>query len=288
MKRLKNILKGKQLIIGLLIGVILIGGVSYGANQLSSESVSYIRDGETKTVKQALDDLIGKSSKVDDLEKKVTDYEKTVHYLADKVKVGDYVAYDAGTWDKTIDKPTKHGEFGGYSINTSKNSSVEWCYRESDKTTLKGWRVLTVDKATKTVTIIHAGQSECYYHGTTPSDSVTKLNERAQNTYVDSKYASSAHALNYNEARAITGNTLATDNTLRTTGSQYWVAGYDNDFDGVYLNGVIADGSLYSHLGINNKFGFRPVVVLKSGILTTGQGPDKVGNDKAWQLIPQQ
>ncbi len=35
-------------------------------------------------------------------------------YLVDKVSIGDYVAYDAGTWENTTESPTTNATFGGY------------------------------------------------------------------------------------------------------------------------------------------------------------------------------
>ncbi len=272
-------------VFGLLIGVIIMGGASYALNEIQSSSVSYKKkDGTITTVKQALDDLINTSlSRIDELDEKVTDYEKGIHYLADVVKVGEYVAYDAGEWNETKEKPKSQGEFGGYTDGQSKNDSVEWCYSNSHTTSLKGWRVLSKNETTKTVTIIHAGQPECYYHGTNPTESITKLNDRAKNQYLNQIYAESAHAMNYGDAYAITGDGGATSETLRNTGSLYWLtnSGYPT---GLYY--VWYDGSIHSDE--TNSFGFRPVIELKAKILTTGQGSDKVGNNKAWQLVKPQ
>ncbi len=255
----------------IIILLVVTNGITYGASQLTSESVSYTKDGKLTTVKSALDELITKSSKVDDLEKKITDYEKTVHYLADKVTVGDYVAYDAGTWETSAKLPTKQGDFGGYTQWQSKNASVA-CGNYT--TNLNGWRVLFKDEKTKTVTIIHAGQPECYYHGTDPNESQTKLDGRAQDTYKDSKYAESAHAMTQTEL-----NVFAIANDLRNTLAQYWLA---TTFDSNDLYCVRDGGGLGHDNSIS--LGFRPVIVLKSTVLTTGQGKDSFGNP-AWILV---
>ncbi len=244
---------------------------------MTSDGVSYTRNGETKSVKQALDELITKSSKVDELEKKVTYYENMgVDYLTTKAKVGDYVAYDAGIWGSNAVKPTEQGQFGGYSQGQSKNASSA-CYYDAPN--LKGWRVLK--KEDGKVYLVHASYPECYYHGTSPSDSVKKLNERAQSTYVDGKYAESAHALNYEEALAITGITSSTDKDLRATGDNYWIASATND--GTRLWNADKFGGMYYINNDNMSMGFRPVIVLKSDVLTTGEEKDMFGN-KAWIL----
>ncbi len=245
-------------------------GITYGASQLTSDGVSYRKNGETITVKQALDDLINTSlTEIDSLKEHAKVYKYAELY--DAVQVGDYVAYDAGDWKESAEKPTKSCEFGGYSANTSKNSSVERCYTySSNSTTLNGWRVLK--KEDRKVYLVHAGQSECYYHSTICNNtSVTKLNERA-NEYKN-EYAESAHAMTKDEAEAI-----AINNSLRMTGSYYWLANSYNDIYLWYVN-------YQSYIGYSdNSMGFRPVIVLKPNVLTTGQGQDEF-KQKAWILV---
>ncbi len=301
MKRLKNWVKNNiKLIAVMVVGLFISTVTSYGANQLESSSVSYTKkDGQLTTVKSALDELINKSlSRIGELEEQVNDYEKGVHYLADVANVGEYVIYDAGNWNETKEKPTSDGQFGGYTINTSKNLSST-C---SGSMTLKGWRVLSKNEKTKTVTIVHAGIPECYYHGTDSNDSVNKLNTRANN-YKNS-YAQSAHGMTLQEALTITDNLADTSNDLNKTGRFYWLASscsnsnnesYDKCIDGdfgkysdtalysVYPSGLLDDNYIngaFVHLG-----GFRPVVELKAKILTTGQGKDMF-DQKAWTLVP--
>ncbi len=252
--------------IGLVIGVILMGGASYAVDNLSSESVSYIKkDGTITTVKNALDDLIS----------------KVPLYLADVVKVGDYVDYDAGVWSQTTVIPTKNGDFGGYSKGQSKNDSVSVCNSDRGSTNLKGWRVLSKDEKTKTVTIVHAGQPECYYHaGSNAPDlnaSINNLNSQA-NQYVNS-YAKSAHAMTRDEAFI--------DPNIRTIGSYYYLTStmYRSDLQHDCLLYITPTGtSAESNIVDIGSFGFRPVVVLKDKILTTGEGLDQF-NQKAWLLV---
>ncbi len=265
----------------ILVLLVITNGITYGASQLTSDGVSYTRGSNTMSVKQALDDLMSKSSKVDDLEKKANELEeksKVYKYakLADVVKQGDYVAYNAGTWDSSVKLPTTQGNFGGYTASTSKNASVV-CESGWGSTNLKGWRVLKV--VSNQVYLVHAGQPECYYHGINSSDSLTKLDLRAQNTYVDGKYAESAHAMTYQEAFDITGSENTTTKDLRKTDARYWLAAAVNSTDlrTVDPSGNISKSGGYAH-------GFRPVVVLKSTVFTTGQGQDQF-SQPAWILV---
>ncbi len=263
-------------------------GITYGVTSIQSESVSYQKKGgELTTVKSALDELINTSlTKIDTLEEKVSDYKKLTIYLADNAKVGDYVAYDAGDWETSTKKPTEQGEFGGNDANTNKGYSVSNCGDISHSTSLNGWRVLKNDGTT--VTLVHAGQPECYYHSSTitgsKNASAKLLDERSQSIYVNPIYADSAHALNYEEALAITGNGSPDEKaTLRAIGSAYYLATPNSNSERNTLLCVNFIGSM--NCDAANVGGFRPVVVLKPGILTTGQEPDKVGNEKAWTLV---
>ena len=84
----------------------------------------------------------------------------------------------------------------------------------------------------------------------------------------------------HNEAKAITGNEGSTTKDLRKTGTQYWLAAKSTSTDLFYMG---IDGSIHSSSG-GGSMGFRPVVVLKSTVLTTGKGTDQVGNTNAWIL----
>ncbi len=284
---IKKLFNGKfNIVFGLVLGVVLMGGFSYAVDSLSSESVSYTKqDGKLTTVKNALDELISKSSKVDDLEKQVADYKKLTIYLADQVQVGDYVDYDAGSWNDTKEKPIEHGEFGGYSANQSKNSSVESCIPDDShgSTTLKGWRVLNIDKINHNVTIVHAGTPECYRHAYTSIDdavaSINLLNEHGSQ-YVNKAYATSGRSITKADLENIDK-----ENNLRKTNNYYWLATQNdkNQVGSLYL--IRADGDFQIGNNIEgHSFGYRPVVELKPNIKTTGKGTDEFGQE-AWQLV---
>ncbi len=361
-----------RLIIGIFIGVILMGGVSYAVNSFTSESVSYTRNGQTMNVKQALDDLIvkvdkksgnfnieltteqtvvkdktvdamtyktminsvidkmisamGSTAKMAELTalKNATSLTwasenttiasvtnnttvkgvkvgttrvigttsngkqvivpvnvKSASYLAVQANVGDYVVYNAGKWDSSANNPTEYYAFGEYKQGQSKNASVEWCSDENNKTTLKGWRVLSKDTNSKTVTIIHAGQPECYRHNTytysnAGDESVARLNLRAKNQYLNATYAQSARSMTKADLDTITPES----NTLRKTGEMYWLANANSG----YLWYVTTYGTFVDGYSGTYSYGFRPVIVLKQGMLTTGKVKDEFNQD-AWSLV---
>ena len=203
-----------------------------------------------------------------------------VSLLSEKVKIGDYVAYDAGTWTSSASLPTSQGEFGGYTIGQNKaNSVTERCnllYNEIPM--YKGWRVLKIENSQ--VYLVHAGYPECYYHAEGKNnESVTDLNNRATNEYLNSRYAESAHNMTYEEAYTITGNLDSTTNIIRKIGASYWLATAHNDN---YLLRVCSEGSIGGDR--NYSIGIRPVIVLKPNIKTTGKTNDKVGQ-VAWNLM---
>ncbi len=345
----------------ILVLLVVTNSITYGVSQYTSDSVSYTRDGETKSVKEALDDLIVKVDKksgnfnitlaeqpivngktvsattyknlvntvidkmvtamgstatmaeltalksatltwtsenstiatvngtnvtgksvgktkiigIDSTGKKVTVPVNVIagEYLAQKAKVGDYVAYDAGNWNVATNIPWSHGQFGGNGTGNKGNSVT--CESRFGSPNLKGWRVLKIDSGQ--VYLVHAGQPECYYHvfesTTTAYGAASKkaLDDHAQSVYVN-QYAQSAHVMTKDEVEAITN----TSDTLRKTGTYYYLATAASQ----YLYYVSDDGS-FDYTGSNHSWGFRPVVVLKSTVLTTGEGQDMFGN-KAW------
>lgn len=185
----------------------------------------------------------------------------TTSLLAEKVAVGDYVAYDAGTWSSNANIPTTNGNFGGYKLDASKNLSVSAC-RSGDNVTASGWRVLS--KSGNTVTIVHAGMPECYYHSaTSATTAISTLNNRAKE-YMNS-YAESARMMTYDDANA--------NSSLQIVGGGYYVATQKDSTTLYYISptGRISGSSARAN-------GVRPVIVLKSTVRTTGQ------SNGAWVL----
>lgn len=233
--------------------------------------------------------------------------------IASTVQVGDFVNYSAGNWTTTdIEKlgtlyagealPTSSNpyRFGGFKVGDSKDASIT-PYKPYANTFSQGWRVLSIDG--DTVNIIHAGTPEGYYHSNKINSAYKSeyiLNSNTTNTnvtgdiksgvtprdwsmYENTTYAvaGSARSVTYDEMYNVTGSTAATDNTLRKTGSYYWLPRAGSS---IYLYYVDGDGSMNGSSG--NCFGVRPVVSLKSGIKVTAKVGDTTHTtyETAWQL----
>ena len=140
---------------------------------------------------------------------------ETIYYLVDRVTVGDYVAYNAGTWDSTIESPTSNATFGGYTEGQDKGTSV------SGNTS--GWRVLSKSGSgeTGTVTLISAGSPALGYCASgngNINNTVNGLNNFASNNFLNSTYASSARNANNSDVSQM--DTAG----VKVIGTNYWLA----------------------------------------------------------------
>ncbi len=238
--------------------------------------------------------------------------------ISNMVSIGDYVNYDAGEWtskdlssitlgsssNPTLDLPTEQGKFGGFTVNSSRNSNSTSL--EGLSPALSGWRVWSIEG--DIVTLVHAGHSETYYHGYTASGSssasLSILRNRDMSMYLNS-YASSAkfmtgedYATWYNKNIENTGLTLSdngnstglyggsysTTDTMLTTnnssiGAYYWLA-TSADSDSLYYFGADADSrciySWHSFAG-----GVRVLITLKNTV-SVSDGDGSV--ESPWQL----
>ena len=141
--------------------------------------------------------------------------------IASKVKVGDYVNYDAGTWtaedlakitssagsptlhstvnDTTTGNqalPTTQGQFGGFELGQSRNTNST-PYSSSYNPRTAGWRVWDIDSTTGEVTLISAGHSETYYHANGQSVASANILKNRNCAMYENSYAKtgSAHIL---------------------------------------------------------------------------------------------
>lgn len=235
---------------------------SYGigtSKQLNGKDSYTITSTGTHTIYGMVKDSNGKTAECGPVSVKV----QIPTLLSQSVKVGDFVAYDAGTWTTTAEVPKTNGNFGGYTAGTSKNSSV--VCREEDTSTASGWKVLSVNG--NTVTIIHAGIPECYYHAAvSSSNSISALTNRAKTTYMNN-YAQDARMFNYNDY-------TSSNDSFKVIGSHYYMATAKDNTTLYYASysGRVNGGSARAN-------GIRPVIVLKSDVKTTGKN-----SNGAWIL----
>ena len=184
--------------------------------------------------------------------------------LATKVKVGDYVGYDAGKWTETRTEKKTDGYYWGMQNGVSKQTGIK-CDR-NDISTRNGWMVLNVSGGR--VTIIHAGTPECIYHGRTTFDNVvtTMINRAA--SYVNNKYADGYTALSCSTA-GFDCNKSSYSGSVFVTGTHYWVA-QNSTNDTIYA--ITPKGS---KTNFNLKsFGLRPVITLRADVMTSGKNGD--------------
>lgn len=191
---------------------------------------------------------------------------ETLPLLSSKVKVGDLVNYDAGTWSATVEVPkeddSSDGKFGGYIQGTSKNTSVK-C-RKEDTNVASGWKVFSV--ANGVVSLIHEGTPECYYHAAkNASAAVTNLNNESK-VYMND-FAQSSRMMNIQDYNSTT-------EAFKKINNHYYLAG---TVDSTSLGYVSYTGRYNG--GSRRTNGVRPIIVLKNNIFTT----DTMTNN-AWPL----
>lgn len=185
--------------------------------------------------------------------------------LSQVAKVGDYVAYDAGTWSNSASMPEKSGEFGGYKSGTSKSESV--ACSSGDNSTSQGFRVLKVEEGV--VTLVHAGTPECYYHEGNSSEALTNISSRIYGQYYNREYAQTARGIlcadlssfgiDENCSDAVVGDLLV------NVGSSYWLG---STADVTQLSMI----NNYGKTGLSEKkaLGIRPIVVLRADLKVSG------------------
>ncbi len=190
--------------------------------------------------------------------------------IASKVKVGDYVNYDAGTWtaedltkitssagnptlhstvnDATTGnqtKPTTQGQFGGFELGQSRNTnSTE--YNSSYKPRTAGWRVWDINSTTGEVTLISAGHTETYYHAGNQSVASTNILKNRNCTMYENSYAKtgSAHILTGQEAATWYNKQYGTNYSITENGGSNSTF-YGKTFSTEKTISVLENGSYY-------------------------------------------
>ena len=190
--------------------------------------------------------------------------------LVTQIEVGDFVNYEAGEWEETVEATKNNGAFGGYTKGNSKNKSIA----AGDYT--GGWQVLSVED--DTIELVHAGCPARYFRNVSYSqtESIRHLNEFCKNYFLNSKFARDARCVEYHKDYSALSNSAMLNN-LR----YFWFAtqGSPNLWAWCEVRATDTAGSDYSPWSV------RPVVVLKSGIKTTGKADNGYGQS-GWVLIP--
>lgn len=127
---------------------------------------------------------------------KVSEVYDSTGKIEDKLHIGDFINYDAGTWteeeinsikvglktnlisaNNSLDLPEVGYQFGGFSVGSSRNDTsqiapfnglgtVEYIRNASNNKPISGWRVFDIDESTGKVTLISAGNPEAYFQST--------------------------------------------------------------------------------------------------------------------------
>ena len=212
----------------------------------------------------------------------------SINLLANMAKVGDYVEYDAGSFTETKAFPTNTASynfsFGGYNAGNSLNTRTVNCQSKTS-TAITGWRILSISGTT--VTLIHGGAPECYYHPSITGQGNIGYNSekllsgstlgipnglytstpRNWSSYINASYATGATIFTKKmlDTYLSLSGTSMNDNIIKI-GAEYYL-GTASSSSALY--GVSAAGKLngYSY----KVFGIRPVVTLKSTIKTDGK-----------------
>lgn len=228
-------------------------------------------------------------------------------FIADVVKVGDFVNYSVGNWtQEDIGKvgsyyqgaalPTTEEKFGGFAVGQSKDACINPTTNTSYTNAYSGgWRILSKN-ADNTIKIIHAGTPEAYnFPRSVHNDSGLRgsinilgsyrnwsMYEDCSTDAVNTNYAvqGSAHDVTTAEIMAINQNS-----TLRKIGVQYnyyYVVKPGSPY--YMLRSIYFDGRDYeTSLGST---GIRPVVTLKAKVKVTA-APGQTTHDTpetAWVL----
>lgn len=201
--------------------------------------------------------------------------------LSEKVNIGDYVDYNAGSWEEDKDIPNRASAFtlGGYQKAVSRNDGVTCNYNDISN---KGWRVFSVEE--DKVTLIQSGISMCYYHGygsSTNDKSVNILSGNDENIkfdfFLDNKFSEDVRILSKEDIDKFIDKDSSynrIEDDLIAVGNPYWLATKNGSY---YMWYVTEGGTVASdHVG---SYGVRVLVTLKKNVKTVGQNDKKV-----WQL----
>ncbi len=214
--------------------------------------------------------------------------------LSEKVKVGDYVAYDAGTWDTTKAVGTDNG-FGGYIAGRNRGyTSYAYNLTYGQYLNMNGWIVLKVEH--ESVYLIHAGIPEQFNFNITETCSgcenvySSKLKSRAASLYLNKSVAESTFIPSADDLSIINSGPAALPgfSFVTSTYSASHSNGGSSSCPGQgymwYCSGTYSNDSLSTASTKSGTLGYRPGVILKSTVKSSGKVKDEFGH-AAWNLI---
>ena len=226
----------------------------------------------------------------------------TIYYLVDKVNIGDYVAYNCGTWPSgtrtgtrwtaapDVPDGTTSRAYGGYVVGENKGTSRP-SRNTSYQTSTSGWRVLSKSGSgiNGTVLLVSAGTPCQVYIGGGSSSNFESLNNFCNDNFVQSTYANNARPVSridsYNE------ETILSNAGLLINGSRYLFSrrtsstGTDGAVNYTYaFYWINQDDGTKTSISSASRYGVRPVVTLKSGVKTDASKNQQFLNQNCWQV----
>lgn len=236
--------------------------------------------------------------------------DKNANYNENAMHIGDYVNYDAGTWEETR-TATSYG-FGGYTKGQSRNTNASGSYGGFGN--YSGWRIWDVSADKKYLFLVSAGCPEVFNHKGdrntaynvekifTGSTTESKINTAYPSTPRDcSSYINeSQHAIRAMLFKTInlstwyktnidgTVNNITdmdmrrfpsnTQNKLISTvnnGFNYWLGNYATGDSYVY---IVDKEERYMHYTAQHTMGVRIIVTIGEGAKFEGK-PEKINQD---------
>jgi len=233
--------------------------------------------------------------------------------LADIVKIGDYIQYNAGEWnDAEINKLTSQKlyagadsvtfetpyMFGGFKSGDSRNVGIVYPGASTESKT--GWRVLDIDKSSGVVTIVSNGITEAFYYpgeeyGGYIAEEVLNVTEsipydaqgvtqRDWKMYVNGRVATDATCMMKSNVDKITNNIINFNDVVEVFDivnikSNYWLG---TAYGQSLLYSINSEGIVNS--GNNKAYGIRVIVHLKSNIKISPSNSGNGSETLPWKI----
>ena len=182
---------------GVAIAAVVDGDGLFSKTRQAAETYENAADKES----YMLENLIGQ------IDHYIEEEEETP--IEETIEVGDFVNYDAGTWNQSTDTskiqssggtvtwssslPTSQGQFGGF-INGQSRNSNSTPNSTSYTPDYSGWRVWDIDESTGEITLISAGHPETYYHSPGEAEASTNILRNRDWSMYENEYAKSGSA----------------------------------------------------------------------------------------------